>query len=543
MGDTQHEPEILDIPDAVAEPKNRHSLQLVWLIPIVAAIIGGTLAVRTYLQKGPEITITFKTGEGLEAGKTKIKYKDVDVGVVKEITVAENLDNVIVTAELKKETKPYLVKDTRFWVVRPRISGGNVSGLETLMGGSFIRIDVGKSSQSQLDFQGLESPPAFTTNEPGSLFLLHSADLGSLDIGSPLYFRRIKVGQVASYELDKGGSGVTFKVFVAAPYDQYVRTNTRFWNASGIDLTLGASGVKLNTQSLVSILIGGIAFQTMDETGEAPPSGPNTAFTLFATRDEAMKHRDTVRQSYVLIFNESVRGLSVGAPVDFRGVPVGEVTGINLEMDPQTKEIVMLVYIQYYPQRIRSRVIGSIPSLKEHETIIDKMVERGLRAQLKSGSLLTGQLFIALDFFPKAPKAKVVWNSNPPQFPTTPGSLVEMQASLTQIMKKIEKLPLEEVVVEVRQAVKTLDQTLKNTDKLVQRFDADLMPEARASLEEARKTLGAAKQTLSPDAPLQHDLREALRELTLTLKALRVFTDYLDRHPESLIRGKQEDVR
>jgi paraquat-inducible protein B len=543
MSDTQHDPEILDIPDAVAEPKSRHSLQLVWLIPIVAAIIGGTLAVRTYLQKGPEITITFKTGEGLEAGKTKIKYKDVEVGVVKEITVAKNLENVIVTAELKKETKPYLVKDTRFWVVRPRISGGNVSGLETLMGGSFIRIDVGKSSQSQMDFQGLESPPAFTTNEPGSLFLLHSADLGSLDIGSPIYFRRIKVGQVASYELDKGGTGVTFKIFVAAPYDRYVRTNTRFWNASGIDLTLGASGVKLNTQSLVSILIGGIAFQTMDETGEAPPSGPNTAFTLFATRDEAMKHRDTVRQSYVLIFNESVRGLSVGAPVDFRGVPVGEVTGINLEMDPQTKEIDMMVYIQYYPQRIRSRVIGSIPSLKEHETLINKMVDRGLRAQLKSGSLLTGQLFIALDFFPKAPKAKVVWNTNPPQFPTTPGSLVELQASLTQIMKKIEKLPLEEVVDDVRQAVKTLDHTLKSTDKLVQRFDADLMPEARAALEEARKTLGAAKQTLSPDAPLQNDLREALRELTLAAQALRVFTDYLDRHPESLIRGKQEDVR
>ncbi len=543
MSDTQHDPEILDIPDAVAEPKNRHSLQLVWLIPIVAAIIGGTLAVRTYLQKGPEITITFKTGEGLEAGKTKIKYKDVEVGVVKEITVAKNLENVIVTAEMKKETKPYLVKDTRFWVVRPRISGGNVSGLETLMGGSFIRIDVGKSSQSQEDFKGLESPPAFTTNEPGSLFLLHSADLGSLDIGSPLYFRRIKVGQVASYELDKGGTGVTFKVFVAAPYDRYVRTNTRFWNASGIDLTLGASGVKLNTQSLVSILIGGIAFQTMDESGEAPPTGPNTAFTLFATRDDAMKHRDTVRQSYVLIFNESVRGLSVGAPVDFRGVPVGEVTGINLEMDPQTKEIDMLVYIQYYPQRIRSRVIGSIPSLKEHEKIINKMVGRGLRAQLKSGSLLTGQLFIALDFFPKAPKAKVVWNTNPPQFPTTPGSLVEMQASLTQIMNKIEKLPLEETVVEVRQAVKTLNLTLKNTDKLVQRFDAELMPEARAALEEARKTLGAAKQTLSPDAPLQNDLRETLRELTLAARALRVFTDYLDRHPESLIRGKQEDVR
>ena len=411
------------------------------------------------------------------------------------------------------------------------------------MGGAYIGIDVGKSKQPQRAFKGLDIPPAFTTNDPGTLFQLHSEDLGSLDIGSPIYFRRIQVGQVASYELDKDGTGVTFKVFIAAPYDRYVKVNTRFWNASGIDLTLDSGGMKMRTESLVSLLIGGIAFQTLDEDGDGPPTGSNTAFTLFQSRDEAMKHRDTISQNYVLVFKESVRGLTAGAPVDFRGMDIGEVSGLHVEFDPRTKEINMLVDIRIYPERLRSRAVGTVPSLKDHEMFISEMVDRGLRAQLKSGSMLTGQLFIAVDFFPNAPKAKVNWNTSPPQFPTTPSGLVLLQETLTQIVKKIEKLPLDEVVVEVRQTVQILDTTLKSTDKMVKRLDAELVPEVRATMEEARKALGAAKETLSPDTPLQSDLRETLRELTLAAQALRVLTDYLDRHPESLIRGKQEDVR
>jgi len=251
MSDTRHTPELPDIPEAVAEPKRRHSLQLVWLIPIVAAIIGGTLAVRTYLEKGPTITISFKTGEGLEAGKTKIKYRDVEVGVVKTITVAKDLTRVIATADLLKGVTPYLVEDTRFWVVRPRISGGSVTGLGTLMGGAYIGMDVGKAKQPQREFTGLETQPVIAMDVPGTSFLLHAADLGSLDIGSPIYFRRIQVGQVASYELDKSGTGVNFTVFVNAPYDKYVKANTRFWQASGIDLALDAGGLKVDTQSVV----------------------------------------------------------------------------------------------------------------------------------------------------------------------------------------------------------------------------------------------------------------------------------------------------
>jgi paraquat-inducible protein B len=549
MSEIQQEPELYDIPEAVPEPGKRFSLQLVWLIPIVAAIIGGTLVVKTYLQKGPTITITFKTGDGLEAGKTRIKYKDVEVGLVKDVTIARDITHVIATVELKKEVTPYLVEGTRFWVVRPRISGGGITGLGTLMGGSYIGVDVGRSKQPQRTFTGLEAAPAVAMDVPGSRFQLHSPDLGSLDIGSPLYFRRIQVGQVVSYELDKDGKGVNFKVFVAAPYDKHVRANTRFWNASGVDLTMDAGGLKLDTQSLMSILIGGIAFQTLDEGGEAAPTGANTAFTLFANRDEAMKNRDTISQSFVMIFKESVRGLSPGAPVDFRGLTVGEVSGIHVARDAHAREVNMLVEMRIYPERLRSRVVGAVPDPKEYSAILNEMVVHGLRAQLTSGNLLTGQLIVALDFFPNAPQAKVDWAANPPRFPTTPGSLVELQATLMRIVKKLEKLPLDEVVGDVRQTVQTLDATLKNADRMIRKVDKDIMPEmqmtleeARKTLEEGRKTLGAAKQALSADAPLQQDLRVTLRELARTAQSLRVLTDYLERHPESLIRGKQEDT-
>lgn len=542
MSEMQQETELNHIPEAVPEPGKRFSLQLVWLIPIVAAIIGGTLVVKTYLQRGPTIMITFKTGDGLEAGKTKIKYKDVEVGLVKDVTIARDITHVIATVELKKEVTPYLVEDTRFWVVRPRISGGGITGLGTLMGGSYIGVDVGRSQKPQRAFTGLEAAPAVAMDVPGSRFQLHSADLGSLDTGSPVYFRRIQVGQVASYELDKDGTGVTFTVFVAAPYDKHVRANTRFWNASGVDLTMDAGGLKLDTQSLMSILIGGIAFQTLDESGEAPPTSANTAFTLFATRDEAMKNRDTISQSFVMIFKETVRGLSPGATVDFRGVTVGEVSGIHVAHDTRTKEVNMLVEMRIYPERLRSRVVGAVPDPKEYSAILNEMVAHGLRAQLTNGNLLTGQLFVALDYFPNAPKAKVNWATTPPRFPTTPGSLVELQATLMQIAKKLEKLPLDELIGDVRQTVQTLDATLKDAAKMVRRVDKDILPEIGMTLEEARKTLGAAKQTLSADAPLQQDLRVTLRELARTAQSLRVLTDYLERHPESLIRGKQEDT-
>lgn len=556
MKDTDHKPEFSDIPAAISEPKRRFSIQLVWIIPIVAALIGLSLAVKSYMDRGETITITFKTGEGMEAGKTKLKYKDVQIGEVKGLAIAKDRSHVVVTAELSKDARGLLVKDTRFWVVRARISGGNISGLGTLIGGSYIGVDAGTSTERQDEFIGLEAPPAVSLDVPGRQFVLHAADAGSLDTSSPIFFRRMQVGQVISTELDRDGKGVTIMVFIRAPFDQYVKSNSVFWQASGIDLTLNTSGVKINTESMVSILLGGISFQTPQDRIDAPTASPNNVFTLYQTRDEALKHAETI-ETYQLVFKESVRGLPVGAPVDLRGVTVGEVTKIDVALDSGNSEISIPVEIQFYPERLRAQYGNRSKQVKplDSRAYLNDLVAHGFRAELKSGSLLTGQLFVALDFFPKAPAARIDWSANPPRFPTVPGSMDQMQKQLMQIAHKIEKIPFEELAGDAGKTIRTLDTTLKSAEKLLRNLDSAVIPEARSVLQEtrqsledvrktlgeARKTLGGANQVLAADAPVQLDLRETLREMSRAAQSLRVLGDYLEQHPESLIRGKRED--
>jgi paraquat-inducible protein B len=271
MAELPRNPDLAGIPEARGEPKSRWTFQVVWLIPIVSALIGGWIAVKAVLDRGPVVTITFQNAEGLEAGKTKLKYKDVEIGLVKSVSLTPDLKRVVATAELVKEVKAYLVEDTRFWVVRPRISGGTVSGLGTLLSGSYIGVDTGKSNKPRKDFDGLETPPIVTIDTPGREFTLVSDQMASADNGSPVFFRRLRAGQVTSFALNPDGKGVTLKVFVNEPYDKYVSSNTRFWSASGIDMKLDASGVTVETESLISILLGGIAFETPEDTGAIVP--------------------------------------------------------------------------------------------------------------------------------------------------------------------------------------------------------------------------------------------------------------------------------
>lgn len=541
MADAPHSPDLSDIPEAVAVPKSHMSLQLVWVIPLVAALIGGWLAVKTILERGPTITISFKTAEGLESGKTKIKYKDVEIGMVTSVTLFKDLTRVIATAELVKGAEPYLVEDTRFWVVRPRIAGGTVSGLGTLFGGSYIGSDIGKSTKSRRDYIGLEVPPVITADVPGRRFVLRANSLGSLDIGVPVFFRRLQVGQVTAYELDKDGKGVTVNIFVNAPYDQYVNPNTRFWHASGIDVALDVSGVRVETESLVSIIIGGLAFQTPAGSEVLPPAETDTVFDLFPDRALALKQPDREVETYLMAFSESLRGLIPGAPVDFRGIVIGEVASISANLDPAAMQVTMLVETRIYPARLRElqRQIKSI----DRTELLNSWVKHGFRAQLRTGSLLTGQLYIALDFFPDAPRTEINWSNKPIRLPTISSGLLELQKTVTELARKLAKIAGDLEKVPYGQMSRDLSQTLQSANSLMRRLDADIIPEARDVLVDLHKTLTSAQHLISADAPLQQDTRDAMREIARAAQALRVLADYLERHPEALIRGKTEDQK
>jgi paraquat-inducible protein B len=559
MSELPRNPDFSDLPEAAPEPKSRWSFQIVWLIPIVSALIGGYIAVKAVMDRGPMVTVTFQNAEGLEAGKTKLKYKDVDIGLVKSVTLAQDLKGVVATAELVKDFTPHLVEDTRFWVVRPRISGGSVSGLSTLLSGSYIGVDTGKSTKAERKFVGLDMPPVVPVDTPGREFVLQGEQMATVDSGSPVFFRRLRVGQVTSYALNDDGKGVTLKVFVNEPYDKYVNANTRFWNSSGIDMKLDANGVKIEMESIVSLIVGGIAFETPDGS-TILPTGANTAFTLYASRTDAMKNPESEVLKFVMVFNESARGLTVGAPIDFRGITLGEVSAIRADLDFKSGHVTIPVEANIYPDRLRrlTRQAGKQVDPAARKKFIDDLVAKGLRGQLRQGSLITGQLYVALDFFPKAPKANVTWMTASVDFPTTPGARQELASAIASVASKIDRFPLDELGKDARSAIASADQLLKavHTDvtpdlrrtlqsgtKLLQRLDTETAPEMQITLVDARKALVSADKLLSAEAPLQTDTREAMQEIARAAHAFRILADYIERNPQALLIGKREDVR
>lgn len=544
-----------DLPSAIAVPRRRSRSYAVWLIPILAAVIGLTLGVRAWLATGPTITITFKTAEDIEPGKTKIKYKNVDIGDVKSVALAPDGKRVVVTAEMTQGAQPLLLDDTRFWVVRARFAAGSgVTGLSTLLSGAYIGIDIGTSEESRRDFVGLDEPPSVTADEPGREFVLHSDDLGSLDIGSPVYFRRVQVGKVTATRLDADGKGVTLRVFVAAPNELHVTENTRFWHASGLDVALDAGGVKLQTQSLLSVVLGGIAFGQPEAGDPGAPASAEHGFTLFENQALAMKRVGTEVTPLVAYFSESLRGLAPGAQVDFRGVVVGEVTSIDVRYDRDAKEFLFPVQMLLYRDRLDSKVSAAVARAQlDPVALLRRSIERGLRAQLRTSNLLTGQRYVALDFFPEArrPKATPAAPAAPAasapgvvaelEIPTVSGSLEDLQATLTSIARRLDDVPFDEIARDLRGALQSLDRTLKNTDGLIARVDgqlADLAPDLKAAIADTRRTMKAANELLASDTPSQQALHEALREVARAAQSMRELTDYVQRRPESVLRGK-----
>lgn len=533
--------EIPELPPARLAPRRRYRFQLIWLIPAIAVLVGGWLALRAIMERGPTVTISFATAEGLEPGKTRIRYKDVDIGMVNAVSLSPDRSRVLVTASFLKQAENLLVADTRFWVVRPRFAGGQLTGIGTLLAGAHIGVDVGRSTESAREFVGDEVAPIITAGLPGRQYRIHAPDLGSIDIGSPVFYRRLKVGEVEAYSLDKDGKGVSLKVFIKAPYDRYVTPTTRFWNASGIDVTLDAGGLRVQTQSAMAILVGGMAFENLPGEPNLAQAPADSTFSMHRDRAEAMKAPDGQMQVYVMNFRESLRGLSPGAPVDFRGVVVGEVLSMGVEYEPAREWFHFPVYVAIYPERIAMRrAPGAAPGDADADAqrvkkgLIKAIAERGFRAQLRTGNLLTGQLYVALDFFKDAKKVVVNPAAVPQEFPTVYASLEDLQASLGRILKNLEQVPFAEVAADARQ-------TLQGLDKLARRLDAETAPEAQAALASLRTTLGNLDRTLAADAPLLSDVRDATREISRAAQALRSLADTLDRQPEALLKGKREE--
>lgn len=523
-----------------------HRFNWVWLFPIGAAAIVLWLAWRNLAERGPAITISFRNVDGLQAGQTKIQHRNVDLGTVESLELTPDMSRVIVHARMTRQATPHLTPNTRFAIIAPHVGVGGISGLSTLVSGSYIEMYPGKpSDESKRDFVGLDEPPALAPDSKGRSFTLLANDLGSLTRGSPISYNGINVGEVEDYVLRPNNKGVQVTAFVRSPYETLVHPETRFWNAGGVDLTLGSQGLRIRANSWEQLLSGGIAFATPTEVLGKEPSEGGAVFGLYDNRRAADRAPQGQTLNYVADFLGNQRGLDTGTAVELQGIEVGEVTEAHLAYDEKRHTLVTRTHFYVDPERVEILNMPKGADANQHDAVqswIETLVGDGMRAQVSSASLLTGTKLIGLEMVANAPKAHVGHEGDRVMIPTsTAGDFTAILQDVQSVLKNIDRATSGP---QLGHALQSLDDTLTRLDKVTHDVEPDiksLIKSLRDTADSAQATLNTVQGLAGNTAPTGTDLPRMMRELTEAARSVRGLADYLDRHPEALIRGRKGD--
>src|SRR5215472_11367549 len=549
------------LPQATTRRSRR--ISIIWIVPLVAVAIGAWLAWDTLSKEGPTIKISFDSGEGLQAGQSQLKYKDIVFGTIKSLALAADRTHVIVTVATTRQAEPLLTEGTQFWVVKPRLFAGNISGLETLLSGSYIgMLPAAKAGNSRRDFVGREDPPVISAHVPGRTFLLKSKRIGAVSVGSPIFFRDLNVGEVLGWDIADMAEYVTIHAFVRAPYDSYVHDQTRFWNASGVSIKLDGTGVEVQMESLKALLLGGVAFETPAADINTAETSDNHVFPLFADRETANAASYTRKIPAISYFPGSVSGLAPGAAVTVHGLKVGEVTDVRLTYDAAKDVVPAPVRYEIEPERVVG--VGKRVFNTDAESV-QALLKQGLRASLQSANLITGQQNVALDFVTDAEPAEVSMDGPDFVIPATEGGgFAGLTASATELLNKVNQMPFEKIGKnldgilksvndvaqgpQMKKALTELSGMIASAQNMVQNLNSGLSPAAKQLPEVAaglQKTLANAnKLVLSLDngygdnTKFSRDLERLLAQTNDALRSIRALADLLARHPEALIKGR-----
>jgi paraquat-inducible protein B len=543
------------LPQAATRRSRRFSI--IWIVPLVAVAIGAWLAWDTLSKEGPTIKISFDSGEGLQAGQSVLKYKDIVFGTVKSLELAPDKTHVTVTIATTSQAEPLLTEGTLFWVVKPRLFAGNLSGVETLLSGSYVgMLPAPTAGKSQRDFVGREDPPVLGTYVPGRTFLLKSKRIGAVSVGSPIFFRDLNVGEVLGWDIADMAEYVTIHAFVRAPYDSYVHEETRFWNASGVSIKLGGTGVEVQMESLKALLLGGVAFETPAAEIHTAAAPEKHVFPLFADRDVANAASYTRKIPAISYFPGSVSGLAPGAAVTVHGLKVGEVTDVRLTYDPVKDAVLAPVRYEVEPERVIG--VGQ-RAFKTDAEGVAALLKKGLRASLQSASLITGQQNVALEFDADAPAAEVTKDGPDYVIPATEGGgFAGLTASATELLNKVNTMPFDQIGKnldgilksvndaaqgpQLKKALTDLGAMIASAQTMIRNLDTKQLPELVSGLQ--RTLTSANKLVLSLDSgygdntKFSRDLDRLLAQANDALRSIRSLSDLLARHPEALIKGR-----
>jgi paraquat-inducible protein B len=509
----------------------------VWIVPLVALALGVWLVWEHYRTLGPLVYVRFETAESIVSGKTDVRARSVTIGLVETVELAKDLQSVVVIIRMNPEAAELLREGSRFWVVKPRVSAADISGLGTIITGSYIELDPGDGHPDVHHFDGLEKPPVTSSSVPGLRLVLEAEKPGSLNVGSPIYYKGFEVGRVEQRSFDIKKRLTRFDIFIEAPYAELVHEGTAFWNSGGVDISAGADGFRVRTPSFQAMLSGGASFAVPPGVPVGKEAANGTVFTLFPDEEATRKATFVPDRRLLLFFDQSVRGLQIGAPVEFRGLPLGRVVDISFDHAPAGEKRVP-VLIEIDPDVLRN----SGQKAAKEKINLEEAVAQGLRARLGTASLLTGALFIDIDFVQNAPPAAITQSGRFEVLPTHSSGLVQLEAKVNAILDKIEALPIEDTLTKFGTTAESLTATtadaraaLAEIHKLLSREETqNITAELDATLKQVRTSVAS----LGPTGAIQGDLQRTLDELRAALRAFKTLSNTIDDKPNSLIFGR-----
>jgi paraquat-inducible protein B len=557
------------LPEAVEQAPRRFSP--LWFVPLAAVALVVYLGIDMILSRGPTVTVTFKTAAGLSVEQTEVKYKSVTLGKVQSIELSEGEDHVVVTLRMTARARPMLTEHAQFWVVRPRLQGGIgaalQTGLETLVSGSYIELDPGDArGLKRREYTGLEQPPAIRSSEPGSTFSLRADEIGAIGVGSLILHRQVPVGEVLGVDLDPRSTRVNIRAFIRSPFDRLVVARTSFWNVSGIDVGMGAGGLHVEVASMRAIFSGGIAFQTPAQHAGDPRVAAGHAFTLLdsAKAAEVALYGEAV--AYVSYFDDSVQGLSKGSPIKLFGVQVGNVTDLKLVLRPGARGSQRLAARVEYVLQPHRALSGAAAELL-YPDLMRRQVADGLQVVLETSNYLTGEKALSLSYLPNAKGIEVTNEEGGPMvLPSHSGGIDTLTDTLSEVAARLNSIPYEQIGKSLQHALASVDQTvsgpelkraiaglattLEEVHALAHEARSGLkpafekLPEIAAHLDEAVQNANAAVTNLGGnEGAFQQKAQRLLTQVADMARSVRLLADFLERHPETLLRGRQPEAK
>lgn len=517
----------------------------IWFVPFITLLIGGWMLYSYMQTQGPLVTFTLKTAEGMEVGKTKIKARNVTLGVIQDITLSDDYGSIIATARMSPKAERMLKQDSQFWIVKPRIGAGGISGLDTLLSGAYIELQPGLSDKQSTSFNVLENPPVSSANSQGRRIVLEHNQAGKLKVGDPVLYEGFTVGRVEKVSFSTKDKKAHYGLFIFSPYDSLVKNRSKFWLTSGVDMKLNSDGVNIKIGSMETLMSGGVSFKVPNVLQKTEDFGkPHQQYPLYDSYDQVKERLYDNGVEYVMLFDESVRGLKVGAPIEYRGIKIGSVKKVPLQLlkskeSYHQKQIPVLVSIDI--ERIFD--MEAQADLSDLQRIFDKQFNAGLRGTLATGSLITGALYVDVNFHDNTTYHQEKYGDYL-VFPTTLGGVGQIQKQFTELISKMNALPLDQAVTSFSHAMKSTERSFDSFANVSRKLDALLaQKEVKDLPNDIQKTLIEVQKTVAsygPGTQVYNDAQATTQQLNQVTKELQSLLRQLNAQPNSLIMGDQQ---